>query len=69
MNFDDFNDKSKQLLSEATNLTRKHCHQQVLPEHILLALLLRPMDEISEIIHSADINISSILNQINNSLN
>ena len=68
MNFDDFNDKSKQLLSEATNLTKKNAHQQVLPEHILLALLLRPMDEISEIIHSADINISSILNQINNSL-
>ena len=68
MNFDDFNDKCKQLLSEATNLTKKNAHQQVLPEHILLALLLRPMDEISEIIHSADINISSILNQINNSL-
>ena len=68
MNFDDFNDKCKQLLSEATNLTKKNAHQQVLPEHILLALLLRPIDEISEIIHSADINISSILNQINNSL-
>ena len=69
MNFDLFNEKSKIIINEAQNKAILENHQQILPEHILIVILLNLDDYMSEILEKCNCDVESLKKQINNEIN
>ena len=68
MNFDQFNEKSKILISEAQNKAISLGNQQVTPEHLVFSIINNEDDFFNELIIICNSNKLNIIHEINNEL-
>ena len=68
MNFDQFNEKSKILISEAQNKAISLGNQQVTPEHLVFSIMNNEDDFFNELIIICNSNKLNIAHEINNEL-
>ena len=69
MRFDKFTIKAQEVIQESQNITEKYDHQQIEPEHILMALILQQEGTVPAILQKLGVDIPVILKQVEEALN
>ena len=69
MRFDKFTIKAQEVIQESQNITEKYDHQQIEPEHILMALILQQEGTVAAILQKLGVDIPVILRQVEETLN
>lgn len=69
MRFDKFTIKAQEVIQESQNITDKYDHQQIEPEHILMALVLQQEGTVPAILLKLGVDIPVILKQVEEALN
>jgi len=69
MRFDKFTTKAQEIIQESQNISEKYDHQQIEPEHILMALILQQEGIVTAILKKLGVDITVILRQVEEALN
>ena len=69
MRFDKFTVKAQEVIQESQNITEKYDHQQIEPEHLLMAMVLQREGTVSAILQKLGVAIADILKQVEEALN
>ncbi|NOQ85824.1 MAG: type VI secretion system ATPase TssH, partial [Deltaproteobacteria bacterium] len=69
MRFDKFTIKAQEVIQESQNIAEKYDHQQLEPEHILMALILQQEGTVPAILQKLGVDIPVILKQVEEALN
>jgi ATP-dependent Clp protease ATP-binding subunit ClpA len=64
MRFDKFTLKAQEALQEAQALAEKHEHQQIEPEHLLLALLQQSEGIVLQVFQKLGVSLPNLLSQL-----
>ena len=69
MRFDKFTIKAQEVIQESQNITEKYDHQQIEPEHLLMAMVLQREGTVSSILQKLGVDIANISKQVEEALN
>ena len=68
MRFDKFTIKAQEVIQESQNITEKYDHQQIEPEHILMALVLQQEGTVPAILQKLGVDIPVVLKLVEEAL-